>query len=322
MDTLNLIGAATGLGFLAGLRLYATILTLGLAIRFNLIDLRPEFAGLEVLSHGWVIGLAGIAFLLEFIADKIPWVDSAWDSVHTFIRPVGAAFLALTALGEISPMAQVTIALMTGGAALTSHSMKAATRLAVNQSPEPASNFLVSLAGDAAVPVGVWVAMEHPLLIGAFVAAATLIFLSIAPRVIRLLRIQFAALAGLFRGLARTTTNPDGADTLPDDYVRFLERELGKLEGSSALRAVAGSGVDGLKNSIGYLVLRDRDAVFVTRRWFRFRIFRIDSEEHLQKRFRKGLLLDRLVLTSDTQTHYFSVFKDVGAEYLWGPATP
>ena len=128
METLYLIGPATGLGFLAGIRLYATILTLGLAIRFDLIHLRDEFESLAVLADWWVIGLAGAAFLLEFVADKIPWVDSAWDAVHTFIRPVGAAFIALTAMGDVSPFAQVMIALLTGSVALTSHSMKAATR--------------------------------------------------------------------------------------------------------------------------------------------------------------------------------------------------
>jgi uncharacterized protein DUF4126 len=322
METLYLIGTATGLGFLAGIRLYATILTLGLAIRFHLIHLRPEFENLAVLADWWVIGLAGVAFLLEFVADKVPWVDSAWDAVHTFIRPVGAAFIALTAMGDVSPFAQVAVVLLTGSAALTSHSMKAATRLAVNQSPEPVSNSLVSLAGDVAVPIGVWVAMEHPLIIGGFVAASMLVFLLVAPKIFRLLRIQLGAMSGLSRGIFRTEGGPVGSDALPEQYADYLTRELGQLDSPTALRAVAGKGVDGLKHSTGYLILQDDEVVFVTRRWFRYRLLRFPAGgAEIEHNFRKGMLLDKLAVTTSGRTRHFSLFKGAGADNLWEPAT-
>lgn len=194
MGTLELLGWATGIGFLAGLRLYATVLALGLAVRFGLISLRTEFLQLEVLGNWWVIGVAAGAFLLEFFADKIPWVDSVWDAIHTFLRPLGAAALALATVGDVNPAFQVTLALVTGGVALTSHSMKAATRLAVNQSPEPVSNIVLSLAGDALVPLGVWAVLTHPLLVGAIVVVFLLVAAILIRKLWRALRRQMATL--------------------------------------------------------------------------------------------------------------------------------
>ena len=162
MDNLGLLGSALGLGFLAGIRLYATVLALGLAIRFHLLHLRPGLQGLEVLADWRVLAIAGAAFLAEFFADKIPYVDSVWDAVHTFIRPAGAAVLAATALGGVDPVLRTCLAILIGGVALTSHSGKAATRVMINHSPEPFSNIALSFAEDAAVPAGVWLATAHP----------------------------------------------------------------------------------------------------------------------------------------------------------------
>jgi hypothetical protein len=291
------------------LRLYATVLTLGLAIRFDLINLRPEFEQLRVLAEWWVIGLAGVAFVLEFVADKIPWVDSAWDSFHTVIRPVGAAVIAMTALGEFDPLAQVAIALLTGGVAFTSHSMKAATRLAVNQSPEPVSNSLLSLAGDFAVPVGVWLAMEHPLLIGSIAAVCVAVFLMVAPRIFRLLRVQFLAVRALIRS---RFGKPDDSSSsaIPEAYAERLRRELGLRELPPATRAVAAQGSGGLKNSLGYLVLLEDEAVFLTRRWFRYRTHRVRLSDQTARQYGRGFLLDRLTIRHGDQTCQYSLFKD------------
>ncbi len=162
MDSIGLLGSAIGLGFLAGIRLYATVLALGLAVRFHLLHLRPGLQGLEVLADWRVLTIAGVAFLAEFFADKIPYVDSAWDALHTFIRPVGAAVLAAAALEGMDPAIRACLAVLIGGVALASHSGKAATRVLVNHSPEPFSNIALSFAEDAAVPAGVWLATAHP----------------------------------------------------------------------------------------------------------------------------------------------------------------
>jgi Domain of unknown function (DUF4126) len=154
MQVLEQLGLALGLASLAGLNLYLTVLITGTMVHFNLLHLADKYETLGVLAHPWVLGVAGALFLIEFFADKVPWVDSMWDAVHTFIRPVGGTLLALQALGHMEPHMQVVAALLAGGAALTTHSAKAGTRLLINHSPEPASNIAMSLAEDAAVVGG------------------------------------------------------------------------------------------------------------------------------------------------------------------------
>ena len=202
MDTIALLGSSLGLGFLAGIRLYATVLAIGLAVRFQLLHLHEGMRGLEVLADWRILTLAGVAFLAEFFADKIPLVDTAWDAIHTFIRPVGAALLAATALGDVDPTLRTSLALLTGGVALTSHSGKAATRAVVNHSPEPFSNVALSLAEDAMVPAGIWLATAHPVITLCLVVVAvvlTVIFIRLA---VNALRSSFAAMRRLFGGVA------------------------------------------------------------------------------------------------------------------------
>ena len=123
-----------GLGLVSGLNLYATVLTVGLGLRLGLITLTPETSGLAVLSNPYVLIAAGVIYLIEFFADKIPWVDSIWDSVHTFIRPLGAAVIGATAIGAVEPQTAV-IAALCAGVSLSGHSVKAGTRLLANHSP-------------------------------------------------------------------------------------------------------------------------------------------------------------------------------------------
>ncbi|MBA3975361.1 MAG: DUF4126 domain-containing protein [Candidatus Solibacter sp.] len=187
MDAITLLGTALGLGFAAGLRLYATVLALGLALRYELLTLPAALKPLEMLAHPVVIGVAAVMYVAEFISDKIPWFDSAWDAVHTFIRPVGAAALGFAAFSEIDPLMRTVLVLVCGGVALTSHASKAATRVAVNHSPEPFSNWGLSLAGDAAVPAMVWLTMTNPLVVGAVVLVAMVAAVWLIRKTLRLL---------------------------------------------------------------------------------------------------------------------------------------
>lgn len=187
MDVISLLGATVGLGFAAGLRLYATVLTLGLAIRFHLLTLPDSMKSLEVLAHPLVIGAAAVMYVAEFVSDKIPWFDSLWDSVHTVIRPLGAAAIAATAFGQMEPLTQTLLVLLTGGVALSSHASKAATRLAVNQSPEPFSNIAMSLLGDFLAPAGIWFAFAHPLLMLVAVGVFLVVFLWLASKIWKML---------------------------------------------------------------------------------------------------------------------------------------
>ncbi len=170
------------------MRLYATVLALGLALRFEWLTLPPDLAPLAVLAHPAVLIVAGLMYAMEFVADKIPWLDSAWDAVHTVIRPLGAAALALTAFGQIDPVPRVALALLCGGVALSSHTTKAATRLAVNQSPEPVSNAGLSLLGDLAVPAFVWFAVAHPLLTFFVSVVLLVLFFWLLTRLLKMLR--------------------------------------------------------------------------------------------------------------------------------------
>src|SRR5436190_9957643 len=140
MERLHLLSVALGLAALAGINLYLTVFATGLAIHFHWITLGPDYQTLDVLGHPAVIIIAGVFYFLEFFADKIPWVDSIWDAVHTVIRPIGGALLAIQVVGHPSPAFTEIVGLLAGGTSLIAHTVKAATRLASNTSPEPFSN--------------------------------------------------------------------------------------------------------------------------------------------------------------------------------------
>ena len=188
MKTLTLLGAVTGIALFAGIRLYATVLTLGLCLRYGLLSLPPELSSLAVLSHPYVLVVAGVCGAAEFLADKIPWVDSLWDALHAILRPAGAALIAFAAVGRLDPAAEVAVVLLCGGVAFSSHSAKAGARLLVNQSPEPFSNLLLSLAEDALAVGGSYSVIAHPLAALAVVAVFLALFALLARRIFRRLR--------------------------------------------------------------------------------------------------------------------------------------
>lgn len=168
MDTAQLAAVAAALGWASGLRLYAVVFLTGLAGYMGWVDLPP---GLQVLQSWPVLVASGFMLMVEFAADKVPWVDSMWDAVHTFIRiPAGAA-LAAAVFGWDHTQVALIAALAGGTLAATAHSAKASTRAMVNTSPEPLSNLALSLAGDAMVPGLLWLSWEHPM---AFFAALAL----------------------------------------------------------------------------------------------------------------------------------------------------
>ena len=163
MSPLQTLGFALGTSFASGLNLYATVAAAGLFQRFGIIQL-PD--SLQVLANPFVLGLAIILFVIEFIADKIPYVDSAWDAVHTFIRPPAAALISYSAFGQVPEQYKVGAALLAGSVALTSHGAKATTRAAANASPEPISNWTLSVLEDGIAVFLTWMAATHPILTG------------------------------------------------------------------------------------------------------------------------------------------------------------
>jgi hypothetical protein len=185
VERFNLLSVALGLACLAGINLYLTVFVTGLAINLHWIVLSPNYHSLEVLGHPWIIAIAGLLYFLEFFADKIPWVDTAWDAVHTIIRPIGGALLAIQVLGHHSPVVDVLIVLLGGSASLVTHTAKASTRLAANSSPEPATNIGLSVAEDLVVFGGLALIHYNPILAVSIFALAIAAFVYFAPKVFR-----------------------------------------------------------------------------------------------------------------------------------------
>ena len=177
MTSIELIALAASTSLLAGWRLYLVTLVTGLAMKFGYVALPEQLQALDVLANNWVIGIAAIGTFAEFFADKIAWVDSAWDGVHAFIRPLGGALLSLAIIDAGDPAWQIASFLAGGGAALVAHAGKAGARTLVNASPEPYSNIAVSTMEDIATGSLLALAIAYP--IAAAVIAAILVFLSI-----------------------------------------------------------------------------------------------------------------------------------------------
>ena len=177
MTAVELIALASSVSLLAGWRLYLVTFATGLAMKFGWIDLPEQLRGLDVLANNWIIGIAGVGALAEFFADKIAWIDSAWDSVHGFVRPLGGALLSLAILDAGDPAWQVASFLLGGGAAFLAHAGKAGTRTVVNASPEPFSNVAVSTAEDVATGGLFALAVANP--IAAAIIALALVLLSL-----------------------------------------------------------------------------------------------------------------------------------------------
>jgi hypothetical protein len=174
-EILATIGRTMGFSFAAGINLYATVAILGLAKRYGWVQLPEQFA---VFDNDVVIGVALVLYVVEFIADKIPWVDSLWDAVHTVIRPVGGALIAVGTLGEASPAMEGLVALLGGTLAAGTHFTKAGTRAVANTSPEPVSNWILSFSEDVFVIGLAALALKYP------VAAAIVVLVGVVLMVV------------------------------------------------------------------------------------------------------------------------------------------
>jgi hypothetical protein len=185
MEILATAGRTLAFSLAAGVNLYATVAMLGLAARFDLVSLPPQF---QVFDNTWVIAIALVLYAVEFVADKVPWIDSLWDAVHTVVRPLGGALIAVTTLGDASPWLQALIAATGGTLAAGGHFTKAGTRAAVNVSPEPFSNWLFSLAEDVFVVGLGLLALRFPLAALVVTAVSVLVIVLAARKLIRWVR--------------------------------------------------------------------------------------------------------------------------------------
>jgi hypothetical protein len=327
LGVIQLLGSTLGLGLVSGINLYATVLVVGLGIRLGIIVLHPELHQLEVLTNPAVIVVAGLIFAVEFLADKIKWIDSIWDAIHTFIRPLGAALIGVAALGEVSPES-VVIASLCGGVALSGHSTKAGLRLLVNHSPEPFSNVALSLTEDVLVVLGTYLAVQYPYVMLIIVALFVVAFVWFAPKALRLLRIEtnaiFAVLKKLFLKVKRlfVRKRAGGAsstsklseipnDEMPIEYVYHLRDAFNVRDHAAVIKCVAGKGVRGLRHSIGYLNITSTEAIFMCKRLLRLRNYAVPRNKIEHVHFKKHLLMDHLTLRVAGKQHVFYLFKDV-----------
>jgi Domain of unknown function (DUF4126) len=203
VSAVELIALAASVSLLAGWRLYLVVFATGVAMRYGWVALPDQLRAMDVLANSWIIGIAGVGALAEFFADKIAWVDSAWDALHSFVRPLGGALLSLAIVDAGDPAWQVGSFLLGGGAAFLAHAGKAGARTLVNTSPEPFSNIAVSTAEDVATGGLLALAIANP--IAAALIAIVMVALS--------LWLVFAARRALKRLLDRVGVQPKPRET-------------------------------------------------------------------------------------------------------------
>ena len=203
MGIMEIIGIAGSVSLLAGWRLYLSVFATGLAMRLDAIPIPEHLQSLDVLANPWVMGIAAVAAIAEFFADKVMWLDSAWDAIHTFVRPIGGALLALAIVDPSDPATQVVAFLLGGGAALTAHAGKAGARGVVNASPEPVSNMAVSTVEDVATVGLLYLAYEYPV-------AAGIIALVLLAFTVWLIWLARKLVRNFFGGRKKTEVPPTG----------------------------------------------------------------------------------------------------------------
>ena len=198
MGTVEALSLAMGTAWTSGINLYATVAALGIAGQMDLVDL-PQ--NLQVVMHPAVIAVACVMYLIEFFADKIPYVDSGWDALHTFIRVPAGAILAARSLGDMNPGLEFAALLAGGTLAFTAHGAKAATRLAINASPEPFSNWIASFTEDVAVLGSIWMIFNHPVVMILLIVIFLIAMVWLIPKIFRLAQRGFQALRNKLRGV-------------------------------------------------------------------------------------------------------------------------
>jgi hypothetical protein len=197
MDWFSTLSLALGSAWTSGINLYATITVLGLLEKFAGVKLP---GGLDVLGNWWIIGFAAGLYVVEFFADKVPYVDSIWDVIHTFIRIPAGVIVAYAATNNLDPSIYIPAALLGGGLALTSHGTKAAVRIGANLSPEPVSNWVLSFVEDVIAIGGTLLAVFAPIVVAIVLALFLIFFFWFFPKVFRAIRKLFSAVGALLRG--------------------------------------------------------------------------------------------------------------------------
>ena len=203
----NIIALSMRAAWASGINLYAAVLVLGILGLTGSIVLPPD---LTILTHPLVMGAAGVMYLVEFFADKVPGVDTAWDGIHTFIRIPAGALLAAGAVGQFNPVLALVAAILGGGLAAASHAAKAGSRVMINTSPEPFTNWIASITEDIVVVLGLWTALKHPWIFMVLLVLFILLLIWLLPKLWKGVVKIFGAIGRLFKSKEEISTAPPG----------------------------------------------------------------------------------------------------------------
>ena len=327
MDLLGTLSVALGLATLAGINLYLTVFVAGMAIRFGWVTLPPDLAELSALGNHWLIVVAGILYFLQFFADKVPWMDTINDAVHTFIRPIGGAMLAVLAMGEADPAVKAIAALLAGGVALTAHAAKAGSRLVANASPEPLSNIGLSVGEDVLVLGGLGLLAVRPEILLVITLVLVVGVWIIFPRLLRSIR---CSLWLAWRKLNSPSAGHDIAE-IPVKLPARCELALRRAHASTepitmAVRCLSGGGPRLPRNHFGWLTrLQGGRLFFVGPRWRTPLVVEIPLEAAMTER-ESRFLSEKLLICRPSGNHHTFVFErghrvlaDRVADKLTGP---
>ncbi|CAN5675892.1 hypothetical protein BH09VER1_BH09VER1_02340 [soil metagenome] len=306
MDVLDTLSVALGLATLAGLNLYLTVLVTGMAVHFHWLALKPELHDLAVLGEPWVIGIAGVLYLLQFAGDKVPWIDTANDAIHTVIRPIGGAMLAVLALGDAHPGVKVAAALLAGGAALTVHAAKAGTRLVANASPEPISNIGLSLGEDALVLGGLALINAQPVIALGLAILVLVAIWFLIPKLLKNIRATMWLAWRKLNGPLAGQEIGEISTKLPGKCELALRRAHATTELITvAVRCVSGGGPRLPRNSFGWLARFEGGRVFfVSPRWGHSFVMEIPMTEATVERMPR-FLSEQLSIRQESGVYVF-----------------
>lgn len=304
------IASILGLSFASGVNLYLGVLVTGLCVRYHWVTGLP--GELSILGHPAILIAAGLLYLVEFFADKIPFVTVIWDFIHTVVRPVGGALLALAAAGDLPPVVKVLAVLAGGGIALSTHGTKMGFRLLAHTAPEPATHAAISVAEDLGVVALLALAYRYPALASAVLVALLALMAFFIPRLLRTLGFLFTSLAGR----VRAWFGPAGPAVVPG---WVLERALAADPSGRAriLEAYAKSVKGAPKLAEGFLVRTDQRWHFIYRGLFKSRTVDLDEGRMEPLRTDRGWFYDTLHFSKDGKVMSFYVTKDRAAAEAW-----
>ena len=310
MDAIAHLGTILGLSFISGINLYATVAVTGICVRTGLVTgLPPEF---QVFANEAVIFVALLLYAIEFFMDKIQGLDTLWDSLHTVIRPLGGAFIALMQVGEASAAVEVIVFLMGASMASAAHATKAGTRVIVNTSPEPVSNVLVSIGEDIGVVGFSYLALAYPKLTFFLTLILLVLIIIFLPVLFRAIRMLLGSVFFRIKAFFISDITKSRLLSLPLSTDTFFDDQKGKDEEIIwAGKAYAGRIPSVRRSARIYLVITSQAVYCLYRRWFRTRIRRQARSEIQKYKIYPGRLLAKCLITASTETWMVQIYQPV-----------